>query len=212
MGELLRLFNHGKEAVAIVIPKDIQDKLQMREGEEYEFVELSEGMLLLVSKEALKDSMKTNVLLELVRRLEKPEAKNSIQESERFGRNAPVQIESIPEDRKQLEQLLRKNEVIVLLTEEDARTFSKVFEKELREGSLLGIRGFDKKFYIINSASFSALSEKIMSSLSEAAECSLQELCFRANATEELCVASLLLLKEKGEIIERKKGIYSLVK
>lgn len=76
-----------------------------------------------------------------------------------------------------------------------------------RSGDVRGVRGFDKKFYIVTSEKMNELTPKIEKALES--ERVLKDIASIVNADEELCKAVIEVLKEDGDVIERKKDVFA---
>lgn len=106
---------------------------------------------------------------------------------------------------------LEKEGYLVLSTEEEANEISKKLENDIRIGNVIGTRGFDKKYYVVLSSFFVKESQKIIELLKKG-EATLQEICEKLNFEEPKAKALLALLLEKGDIIEKRKNVFQLVK
>jgi hypothetical protein len=85
-------------------------------------------------------------------------------------------------------------------------------ESDVKMGRVLGIRGFDKKYYVVTREFYDALSKKLLKALSGKKEENVVALSESLKAPQEACIAVLYLMKEEGEVIERKRGFFTLVK
>jgi len=73
----------------------------------------------------------------------------------------------------------------------------------------MGSRSFDGKFYLVTKNYYIKLSNSIQEKVKESTSISeVSELC---NAPSDACRAVLLLMAEKGDMLENKKGVYSVV-
>jgi hypothetical protein len=97
-----------------------------------------------------------------------------------------------------------------VLTPEQAKDFSAKFEKEIKEEKIKGIKGFDGYFYVIYSDLLEEMKPKILVQLKHG-RISLNELKEKSMLPIELIKAVTEFLKEEGEIIEKRKGIYELI-
>jgi hypothetical protein len=74
-----------------------------------------------------------------------------------------------------------------------------------------GVRGFDKKYYIATQSYLQELSPRIRKILSER-PLAVGAIAAAAKADADGVLAALYVLKEEGEVIEKKRGIFALVK
>ncbi len=91
--------------------------------------------------------------------------------------------------------------VSLLSSEREAKEFSKRYEREIKEGRLLGIRGFDKKYYVIRKDYFDKYSQLILKLL-EKGPLTLDEIAKRTKLPIHACKGILLLLSEEGQVYE----------
>jgi hypothetical protein len=105
---------------------------------------------------------------------------------------------------------LEKAGFLVLENEFEAKRLSEMFANDIRQGLIMGMRGFDKKFYILTSELSNSLTPKLLDVLRKG-EANLAELVHSSGAPEGAVQSVLLQLKEKGDLIEKKKGVYRFV-
>ncbi len=101
-------------------------------------------------------------------------------------------------------------EVFTFSTQEAAIQASKRFEKEIREGKLIAILASDKKYYFVSIDFYNNIFGKIAPLLES--EKSLQDLSKQSGLAAKDLLPVLQIMKEKGELIEKKKGQFLLVK
>lgn len=105
---------------------------------------------------------------------------------------------------------LAKYGYVIIENEVEARDASLRLEQELRTGEVLGTRGFDKKYYVAQKRFYSAWNEKIRPFLKEKM-LNLDQVAEALSMSEVAARVALELMREQGEIIEKKKGWYSAV-
>ncbi len=93
---------------------------------------------------------------------------------------------------------------------EEIRKISYVLKNEINNGDVLGIRGFDRTYYIFKRPCYEKNKSILLSSLKESNR-TFEELKTKLNVPEQLLKGLIELTKEQGEIIEPKKGNYKLV-
>jgi bifunctional DNA-binding transcriptional regulator/antitoxin component of YhaV-PrlF toxin-antitoxin module len=103
--------------------------------------------------------------------------------------------------------VLEREGFLVLANENEARMLNeklKSFKKKVH-----GIRGFDKRYYIVTDDSFSEVSRRLMLLLGR--DRALDELSKELKAKEGLCKAVIEILREEGTVIEKRRGVYAKV-
>lgn len=99
---------------------------------------------------------------------------------------------------------------IVLSTEAEASSLSFAVEDSIRSGKVLGIRAFNKKFYIIMRSFFDKNNAKVIKELREGPK-NVAELVKKTDLDEDAIRAMLYLLSEQGDVSERRKDIFTLI-
>ena len=110
---------------------------------------------------------------------------------------------------KGIYRLKKRKDVFVFDKEEDAKKFSKEHKKELLNGEFLSIKGFDGKYYAVRKELFDKISRGVLAILNE--EKTFDDLKNLLSVDDNELKAVLEILKEKGEIIERKKNMFMKV-
>ncbi|MDE1873925.1 MAG: hypothetical protein KGI04_02280 [Candidatus Micrarchaeota archaeon] len=105
---------------------------------------------------------------------------------------------------------LEKDGYIVLPTETEASSLSLALEDSIRTGKVLGIRAFNKKFYIVLRAFFDKNSGKVLKELREGPK-KVDELVKSTGLDEDGIRAMLYLLSEQGDVSERRKDVFTLI-
>jgi len=82
-------------------------------------------------------------------------------------------------------------------------------ESSKRSSQVIGVRGFDKKFYVILRSKFSKYKDEILSEIKKQKQ--LSEVSKALKINDAFCKTALEILKEEGEAIEKSKGIYQAV-
>jgi bifunctional DNA-binding transcriptional regulator/antitoxin component of YhaV-PrlF toxin-antitoxin module len=159
----MRLFKHG-DVLAITVPESLRKKLKLKEGDDYAFVELSDGVLGLVAR-SLAEKAK------------------------------PKKAEGA--------------DYLILNNEAEARQLSKGIAEKIKRGEVVGVRGFDKRFYVVSRRFLEKTGEAVKKAAGNGAD--LKAVSTRARLPAEACLAVLSVLKEEGEIFEKKDGFYAAV-
>ncbi len=97
----------------------------------------------------------------------------------------------------------------VLVNEMDAKSFSALHEAAIKSGQIKGVRGFDKKFYLCSRTFFEQHAPRILSALKQ--EKPVPVLSAEVKLTEDAVLALVYLLKDEGEVIEKKRGVFAAV-
>jgi len=108
------------------------------------------------------------------------------------------------------EEHLEKYGYLIVENENDAQRISGKLEKAIKKGDILGTRGFDKKFYIADRAFYGEWNNKI-TPLITGKEKRVPEICNAINMSEVACRVALELMRDQGEIIEKKRGFYTAI-
>lgn len=98
----------------------------------------------------------------------------------------------------------------VVSNEAEAKEISQSLEAEIRSGEVMGVRGFDKRFYVLKRDFFTAASARISGVLAHG-DADVATLSAKAKMAVDACIAVLEMLREQGEVVEKKKGYYSLL-
>ncbi|MBN3036966.1 MAG: hypothetical protein JW834_00805 [Candidatus Diapherotrites archaeon] len=98
---------------------------------------------------------------------------------------------------------------IIAHSQPEAEDVISQLEEEVRSGRVVVVRGFDKNYYITTSDAVENLGSKLIAQL-ESGDHSLEKLAFLCGVEESLAKTVLEVLKESGDILEKKRGLYSL--
>lgn len=200
--------------MAVVLPEPLRKSSGVRDGDEYEFFEVEPGAFVLVSRKLVGTREVREALGAIagrnLPRLQGGQQVSSAQSAATGGGAAK------PAEKREFafgspEWKLEKEGVAVFENELEAKRVSKVFEAEIKEGRVMGVRGFDKKFYVVTSALRDSVSAKVSRALSQKAS-GIADLAAETRAPLDAVNAVLQLMKEEGELIEKKRGVFSLVK
>ncbi len=112
----------------------------------------------------------------------------------------------VVEERDELIEKLAKEGCIVI--EEQGQM--KILNDKIRNEKLpvRGIRGFDKRYYIMSQEKLSEIERKLEKTLTK--EKTLKAISAELELPEEFCRAAVEILREDGTIIEKKKNSYVL--
>jgi hypothetical protein len=116
------------------------------------------------------------------------------------NRKRPAKKEGEPNE---MANRLFANGYIILEASRDAQSLSERLLKQ--KGSIMGVRGFDGKYYVVTSTYFKKAWEAV-SKMGE--EVTPEEVAEKFSLSIDGCKAVLKLLAEKGDYVEKKGGIY----
>jgi transcription initiation factor IIE alpha subunit len=118
----------------------------------------------------------------------------------------PLQMKVENENVKKLET----DGFVVLPTDAEASSLSVAVEDSIRSGKVLGIRAFNKKFYIILRTFFDKNSSRVIKELKEGPK-SVRDMVKDTGLNEDAVRSILYLLSEQGDVSERRKDIFTLI-
>ncbi|NUN11274.1 hypothetical protein HUU53_01370 [Candidatus Micrarchaeota archaeon] len=99
---------------------------------------------------------------------------------------------------------------LVVQDEEKAKELSIQLEPEIKSGNVLGVRGFDKRYYIVSKWFLEQQSPKLYAFMKEK-DCRVQEIADFLKISLEAAQSLVFVLKENGELLEKKQGLYKLI-
>lgn len=105
--------------------------------------------------------------------------------------------------------ILVRQGYLVIGDRNEARALSEKLSGEMKAGNIVGVKGFDGKFYIVTKAYLLKAQAAISAVLKESMDAA--GIAAAAKLEGDGCVAVLHVLSESGDIIEKKRGIYAPV-
>jgi len=108
------------------------------------------------------------------------------------------------------ESSLERNGYAVIEDAKTAERISSILQKEISLGEILGVRGFDKRFYIAKRGWFVEKCESVKRCVGKKLR-SVEEISRETHLNESACRVVLEIMRERGEVIEKRKGAYELV-
>ncbi|HSB47538.1 MAG TPA: hypothetical protein VLD37_05980 [Candidatus Bilamarchaeum sp.] len=97
----------------------------------------------------------------------------------------------------------------IISDKREALALSEQLSSEIKSGTVVGIKGFDGKFYLVTKNYLSTAARAIEAALKE--EMDALAIASAAKLEPDGCMAVLRLLAENGEIIEKKRGVFAPV-
>ncbi|MBN1169779.1 hypothetical protein JXA56_02040 [Candidatus Micrarchaeota archaeon] len=95
---------------------------------------------------------------------------------------------------------------VTLKDKDDAYRLSQKLGSEMKNGTVIGVKGFDGKFYAVTKSYLESSRKDIEKALQ--GEMDAGEIANAAKLDPEGCIAVLRLMAESGDILEKKKGIF----
>ncbi len=114
-------------------------------------------------------------------------------------------------DVNSIQKTIESNGFEVIINDNQAKNFCQEFNAEIKENLIKGIKGFDGYFYVIYSNLLEELKPKILIQFKGNKTVSLKELTEKTSLPLELIKGITEFLKEDGDILEKRKGIYQLI-
>lgn len=111
-------------------------------------------------------------------------------------------------ERDPLLSKLEKEGFLILENEGQAKELNLRLKSEKREGSVKGIRGFDKKYYVITADKLADLEKRLPKVIGKGRP--LKEIAAELKLSEGLCKAAIELMREDGKVIEKRRDVYAL--
>ena len=105
--------------------------------------------------------------------------------------------------------ILNSKGFIIISDKREAMMLSEQLNGQMKSGAVVGVKGFDGKFYIVTRDYFSSSQAKVVQVLKE--EMDAPSVASAAKLDPEGCMAVLRLMAENGEIIEKKRGVFAPV-
>lgn len=107
---------------------------------------------------------------------------------------------------------MNKEGFIVAENDNEAKMLSESLSQKIKAGQILGIKGFDSKYYIFTSDFFNKSSDKISNCFSKNnGKCSLKDMSEITGLNDNVCKGILMFLLEKGDIIEKSNSTYQML-
>lgn len=214
----MHFFKYGSqgEVLAIVLPPRIRKNAAVKEGDEYEFIEITPGAFLLVDRQGLSEN-KAQLLAKIAEKLFEKQDPTDFKPAVETAGKKESELKPIPplsagkKARKSEWEKEIEARGFVVVDEGVARELSQQLEYQIKSGEIMGVRGFDKKFYIASRSFYDSTSSKIIEA-KLAKEFQLQDAAAATKTPEAGCLAVLQIMREGGELLEKKRGVFRLVK
>jgi hypothetical protein len=125
---------------------------------------------------------------------------------------APGAAGAVPETAQRypgVSSLLSTRGFIIINDKNEARSLSEQLASEMKNGSVVGVKGFDGKFYAVTRAYFTKAQTAIAAVMKEPMDA--DSVAAATKLELEGCRAVLRLMAENGDLIEKKRGIFAAV-
>lgn len=99
---------------------------------------------------------------------------------------------------------------MVVENERDAKRIGAMLEERIKDGRVIGVRAFDRKFYLATKQFFSANEKRVREELGKN-EKSVGEISSSLKMDEGACMTLLAILCDAGDAIEKKKGVFAII-
>lgn len=216
--------------LAVVIPEHVVEALGLSDGTNVEWEVLSdktagikvtgllsETELVVLEKlvgvkfaERTKEKVQSVLTDEEMKGLERLVKKNAVSFYEE-GKYKGKGVYSISRDYYGLHPK-KKAELADYMIISDRRTVNEVMEKfadKIKKGEMLSVKGFDNNYYFVVRDAFDRVGSKIVAALKQG-DLALRDLPGACGEEEAMCKAVVEILKEAGDVFEKRKDIYSL--
>ncbi len=182
--ELLSL--KGKENLSKKVEGEFEKQLTEKEKQRFEEL-LKQG---LIEKFKLNESYKKAIY--------RIKLKKGLTDKKEFNVNSPAKT-------------IESNGFEVMVNENQAKSFCHEFSAEIKENKIKGIKGFDGYFYAIHSNLFEKTKPEVLTKIRETKNISLNDLTEKISLPKELIKGTIEFLKEEGDLIEKRNGLYQLI-
>jgi len=105
--------------------------------------------------------------------------------------------------------LLRSQGYLIIKDQKDAKALSEMLKSDMKEGSVIGIKGFDGAFYVVTRDYLLRASKAVLGALKEEAD--VQTIAESCSLDADGVRAVLHQLAESGEVIEKRRDRYAAV-
>lgn len=99
---------------------------------------------------------------------------------------------------------------VIVEREGDAKALSERLAPQIKKGEIMGVRGFDKRFYLARKGFYVSSSERISKAMRGGKDKTVEEIAKEAKLKLDECEAVLNIMREEGEVVEKKRGTYAL--
>jgi hypothetical protein len=109
------------------------------------------------------------------------------------------------------EYTIEEDGFLIIQGKENAYNASQHFLMQIKEGTLRGIKSFDGNYYLIQTTLLTDYMTRVALALSAKNNQSAEELAQNIKASKQLTKIICEFLKEEGQLLEKKKGLYQYI-
>jgi hypothetical protein len=106
---------------------------------------------------------------------------------------------------------LDKDGFMVVKNQNEARELSDKLGARIKSGEIKGTRGFDGGFYILKTAFYEKVKNKLLPLLQKKSQATFDELTVELKVSKDVLRAVTELLKEEGEVSEKRKELIKFI-
>jgi len=108
------------------------------------------------------------------------------------------------------EEALERAGYVIVEREGEAKALSERLGQQIKKGEIMGVRGFDKRFYLARKGFYVSASERIEKAMKGGKDRRVEDIAKDAKLKNDECEAVLNIMREEGEVVEKKRGTYAL--
>ncbi|MBI4053272.1 MAG: hypothetical protein HY394_04500 [Candidatus Diapherotrites archaeon] len=109
------------------------------------------------------------------------------------------------------EYSLEKDGFFVAKNEERVKRISQEFEEKIKNGEIRGMKSFDGNYYIVEDALLQKHRQKVLDCLKAEKQASVETVAQKTSISKTLAKICCEFLKEDGEIMEKRRDMYSFI-
>ena len=158
----------------------------------------------------VKTEQKPQIQIKETERKVQSKAEVKAEKKEEEDRKKEEKEEKAEAEEESALKLLNKQGYLVLNSESEAKEMSELLADKIKKNQITGIRGFDKKYYIVKNSFILKHQSKIKSVLKHG-PLSSDKIAAELEMDQEAINALLTVLREEGEILEKRKGVFMLL-
>jgi len=180
--------------VVKLLKKDGKTYIELPEslmGKSIKAIKLADEIFVVASDEAIKRLLERQMYYVLQKRVRK-----ALVKTEQSTGKPITKSQSMTKD------------YAILETEEQARAFSRQYAADFKSGRLLGVKGFDGKYYVVRADTYNSVLARIEEVIREHGA-TVQEIAERIGLDPKLVRAVVEIAREDGIVYEMPGGKYA---
>lgn len=205
------------------IPKEAVELMKLSDKDEIIFTKLDEVSYSISKQPNLEDIVIEKVNSMLHRERDTATFLEMLDENEKKAYNTLMEKKILFEytskgkkmtgiDKTYAKPIKKKNSLgdfKIIDNEDELKNINSEIMKNGLQEEFLGVRGFDKKYYLIKREKLAELEKKILPSIVK--EKKIKDICSESGCSEDLCNTALQFLREDGKVIERRGGVFQAI-